>query len=279
MIRAISYTSIPADLLRRGYVTMMDPKAWANAFKTSVSAFVRLKNNIKRDFFSSFLTVFLGLFAYAGFHVIATESVNEGLKRAFLMTNADRLEAARQASAEIMQRELQLAAVANETILVILRDTLTKAPSAARLRVAVFHNGIFTVTGAGILRFTVTHASAKPGRSSGPTTLGVPLSQMGDYLPALVRDECTWVRQADVSDLSAQARLREMNIALFLACPVVNAHKQILGGVFMSWDYGDAVPATPEDRKAAEAVLRASAPPIAVALDLRPSLTSKELPR
>lgn len=273
MPRLSAYTEPSAIVIRRMFSVMLDPKKWAEAFKIGVDSAIKLKNNIKRDGFSSLLTAGLLVFVYAGAMVVAEGGdLARGLARAFLVSDAKRAEVVRREMAADMQAELRVTQLANQQIQLRLIRLLVGTPTAARARVAVFHNGVFTVTGVGLLRFDVTHVEAKPGRAIGEMPVNVPLSQMSDYLSALLAGKCVVVEVGALRDTAAVARMRRLNIAAFLACPIINAEGHILGALFTSWDDGDDLPA---DMNPVIALHQQAATEIALALDLRPAPQSR----
>jgi len=248
----------------------MNPKVWAEAFSVAVSSFVSLSGHVKRDLSTSLLTCAMLLGLYAGAQVIAEGGDFEaGIYRAFAMTDAYREEAARRRQADQLQAELRVITDANRVIQQRLHDLLDHTPTAARVRVAVFHNGVYSLSGFGMLRFDIVHAAARPGRTVGQFDANVPISQMNDYLPNLIQGECTLLNISELRDVAAAERLRRLNISTSLACPIRNASKQLIAGLFASWDIGDPLPV---DFHETMRVHRELAAQIGVALEIRPPL-------
>lgn len=269
MIRAISYTGMTADVFRKGIAAMIDPKAWADAFKSIVNSAIRLKDNIKRDFFSSLLTVVLALFVYAGWHVVNQGSFADGLKAAFVWSGNTKAGAAGQRLATQLQAEIKLTQHANKLIQSRLQAVVAATPGASRSRVHVIHNGVFTVTGVGLLRYDVTHAAARAGRSPGAYESNTPLSQMTDYLDSLIGHQCRQMEVASLKDPGASYKMKELGVSVFLACPIYNSADQLLGALLTQWDEGDLLP---EDMPAVISAHKQIAAQIAIALDLKHSV-------
>ncbi len=246
----------------------MNPKAWAAAFKTFVAAFILLQQTIKKDLPSSLLTVLLLGLAYTGSQVVAEDwDLKAGLQRAFLQSDSDKAESGKVRSAEALQQELRMTERSNRQIQARLRWIMASVPTASRTRVAVIHNGAYSLTGAALLRFDITHGEAKAGRTVGDFVTNAPLSQWADYLDHLIRDECVLVQLSEMKDPAAIDQLRRLNISKFLVCPIANANRQILGGLFTSWDIGDGAP---DDMEAVIKLHREAAALIGVSLELRP---------
>lgn len=269
MSRAISYIGSGSISALKGARYMIDPRAWADAFRSVVDTAITLKNNVKRDFFSSLLTVVLALFCYAGWHVVNQGSVTDGLKAAFVWSDSAKMGVAGQRLARQLQAEIRLTQSANKLIQGKLNALVAATPGASRSRVHVIHNGVFTVTGVGILRHDVTHAAAKAGRAPGPYETNTPLSQMTDFLDALIENRCKKMEVASMKDSGASFRLRELGVSRFLACPIYNESKQLLGALVTHWDEADL---SPEDMNMVISSHLQYAAQIAVALDLKQSV-------
>lgn len=269
MIRAISYTGMTADVFRKGIAAMIDPKAWADAFKSIANTAIKLKNNVKRDFFSSLLTVVLAMFCYAGWHVVNQGSMTNGLKAAFVWSGETKAGAAGQRLASQLQAEIKLTQHANKLIQTKLQSLVAATPGASRSRVHVIHNGVFTVTGVGLLRYDVTHAAARAGRAPGAYETNTPLSQMTDYLDTLIDHKCKRVEVTSLKDPGASFKMNELGVSVFLACPIYNTANQLIGALLTHWDGGDALP---EDMPAVISAHTQMAAQIAIALDLKHSV-------
>lgn len=142
---------------------------------------------------------------------------------------------------DMLQRELRNVARRDETIDQLLEAILLKAPGAARVRLAIIHNGEMGLTGVGLLRFDVTHAVVAQGYSAGRMVINGPLSDWSPYLTRLLMGECS---QAGLEGMSAAERTRmiELGVSERLACPVTDIQGRLLGGVFVTWPTGATVP-------------------------------------
>lgn len=186
------------------------------------------------------LMVFLG-FAYSAFFIIREGGVFIGLRAAFVDSTASNAAREAQIKADDMQAELRHVAASDLLIQDGLREILVRAPNAARARVAVFHNGIYGLTGLGMLRFDITHAEASDGVFAGDAVSNAPLSELRDVLPALMEGHCILTDAApDVLRPLAHAS-RLTSIRHILSCPAMDVHRRIIGAVFVSWDT-DTVP-------------------------------------
>ncbi|MEJ0017062.1 MAG: hypothetical protein WDN25_10940 [Acetobacteraceae bacterium] len=188
------------------------------------------------------VTVILLLFLYAGWHVRDEGDILTGLQVAFVDTRAYRAEHARELEAAMLQAELRQAAHTDRLIGQLLSALLTRAPLAARVRLAVVHNGLTGVTGVALLRFDIVNATAAAGHSVGTFVVNQPLSDWSDFLPGLVSGRCQHRMTSSGSNLSMRARLDSLGAGGFLACPVVDIQDRMLGALFITWDTTDPPP-------------------------------------
>ncbi len=168
--------------------------------------------------------------------VLGVLSVREGGLRPGLqklLTNPD--------ASDSLQRELHGVARRDQVIDGLLKAVLVKAPTAARVRLGIIHNGEVGLSGIGLLRFDITHASARSGFSVGMFVSNAPLSDWNPVLGKFLADQCFWTALDDLS-AAARARMIEMGANEALACPVLDIQGRLLGGVFVSWPVGAVVP-------------------------------------
>lgn len=236
-----------------------------------ITEVIRFLNRAPASFraaiFPVVLTLGMQLTVYAGWNIVREGSVTEGLRVAFADSKAEHV--ARKAKA--MQAELHAIAASDRVIHQHLVNILDRMPTAARVRLAVIHNGVTGVTGVGMLRFDVTHAAASPGRDSGAMVANQPLSDWIDYLNTLLAGQCSFMTVAAIHSLSARVRMEQLGMQAFLVCPTVDSQNMMLGALFVSWDRTDPLP-DPGTLATMTADLRGTASQIAVALDMRPKL-------
>ena len=168
--------------------------------------------------------------------VLAVLSVREGGVRAgvrLILENPHETNA--------MQRELRAVERRDEAINDLLKAELAKAPTAARVRVAVIHNGAVGLTGIGLLRFDITHALARHGYSVGTLLTNAPLSDWNLYLSHLLAGNCS-IAGREAMGTAERARMEELGVSERLACPVVDIQGRLLGGLFVTWPTGVVIP-------------------------------------
>ncbi len=177
------------------------------------------------------LTIMLLSGVVLGVLSIREGGLRPGLQK--LLTNPD--------ASNSLQRELHGVARRDQVIDGLLTAVLVKAPTAARVRLGIIHNGEVGLSGIGLLRFDITHASARSGFSVGVFISNAPLSDWKPVLGKFLADQCF---QAALDDLSAASRARmvEMGSNEALACPVVDIQGRLLGGLFVSWPVGAVLP-------------------------------------
>jgi hypothetical protein len=217
------------------------------------------------------ITVGMLLFLYAGWHVRDEGSVNAGLRVAFVDTRAYRVEHQRDLETTMLQTQLHQAAQTDRLINRMLQALLEQAPSASRVRLDVFHNGVLGVTGTALLRYDVTNAVATRGHSVGALVVNRQLSDLSGLLPALLAGKCQVGLVAQELNIEFRARLEELGAVSYMACPVVDVLDRLLGGVLVQWDGGDHRP----EGDAMQAIMdhaKYVAAQIASALDLRTPL-------
>jgi hypothetical protein len=214
-----------------------------------------------------FATALLLLALYAGWHVQNEGDLRTGLRVAFLDTRASRAAREHEIEAAIMRAELYQAAETDRLIDQLLSAVLQRAPQAARVRLAVVHNGVTGITGIGLLRYDVTNAVAAPGHTPGLSLQNQPLSEWSTVLPRLLAGHCELNPVDGLANPVARARLAEMGTVAALACPVSDVHGAVLGALIVQWDRGEAPPSGDELAALQEYAQRVGAQ-IAAALDL-----------
>ena len=178
-----------------------------------------------------------------------------GLTVAFVESNADRISRFRHSEALAMQMEIQHLAKSNLIIDRLMGQFVAQAPTIARARLGVIHNGAYGVTGLGLLRYDVTNAVAGAGHAAGPLAQNSSLAEWSDFLPDLLAGECKKIvikdmentaGRARLEELAGRARLEELKASAFLSCPVADIGKRLLGSVAVYWDEGTYVPSGAE---------------------------------
>ncbi len=192
------------------------------------------------------LTAMILIGAYGGYHVVRESSVVGGLTVAFVESNADRIARFRHSEAVAMQMEIQHLAKSNLIIDRLMGQFVAQAPTIARARLGVIHNGAYGVTGLGLLRYDVTNAVAGAGHAAGPLAENRSLAEWSDFLPDLLAGECKKIVIKDMENTAARARLEELKVGAFLSCPVADIGKRLLGSVAVYWDEGTYVPSGAE---------------------------------
>jgi len=227
-----------------------------------------LRQPLKALLIQPLLTVAMLLALYAGWHIRDQGSIGFGLRVAFLDTRAGRIAYLREVEGAMAQADLVRAAEADKLIDQLLTALLQRAPTAARARLGVIHNGVTGLTGMGLLRYDITNAVAALGHAEGSLVQDRPLSELNAVLPTMLAGQCDMRSVAEVQNLSARFRLEAMGASAVLACPATDVHGKLFGGVFVLWDSGDRLPAGDELKSLTEYARHVSAQ-IATILDLR----------
>jgi hypothetical protein len=178
----------------------------------------------------------------------------------------NRQRAVTDAAARIVAQQTLLAhyEAVTATINSALRVGLASDLGIARIRVGLMHAPA-TRENLPLLRWDVTHSLTKPGHVVGPLATDLHISDWSDYLTQLLANECNQTKVVVTNVEAAMARVREMHMRGFIACPITTAKGELIGAVFGSWDVGDP---EPPDMAAAEAMLRQVADKIAAAVPL-----------
>lgn len=144
-------------------------------------------------------------------------------------------------TADAMQVELRTVARRDEVLERLMEAVLAKAPTAGRVRLAVIHNGEVGLTGVGLLRFDITHATANPGYTVGPLVTNGPLSDWNAYLTKFLAAECV---SSGLEDMASEERARmvDLGVSWRLGCPLMDIQGRLLGGLFITWPVGAALP-------------------------------------
>ncbi len=214
------------------------------------------------------VTVLILLLLYAGWHVRDEGDVASGLRVAFLDTRASRAAHEREVEAAILRAELYQAVESDKLLTQLLTALLQRAPLAARVRLAMIHNGVTGMTGVGLLRFDVTHAVAVPGRTGGAVALNQPLSDWGGILPGLLAGQCQLYRTAQFPNLASRARYQAMGASSILACPAIDVYGTLVAVLAVFWD-GEDLPPSGEALASLMAYAKQIGSQIGAALDLR----------
>jgi hypothetical protein len=237
---------------------------------------VELITNLGQPFSSllaqPLVTVSLLLALYAGWHVRDEGSVEAGLQVAFVDTRAYRAAHLRELESAILQAELRQVGESDRLINQLLTAVLQHAPTAARARLAVVHDGVTGVTGTDLLRFDITHAAAASGHAVGDLVQDQPLSEWSEFLPVLLSDQCLSRTSSEIRNMAMRVRLDAMGAGVFLACPVVDIQGRMLGAIFITWDIDDHPPSGEAVESLSTFTLQVGAQ-AATALDLRARLS------
>ncbi len=191
--------------------------------------------------------------------LVSVVSVREGGLQAGLLLLLNNPHAS-----DTMQRELRTVARRDAVIDGLLRALLAKAPTAARIRLAIIHNGEIGLTGVGLLRFDITHGVARQGFAVGSFVTNGPLSDWNSYLAKLLAAQCSVAGLEDMSP-AEKGRMVELGVQDRLACPVADIQGRLLGGLFITWPIGAAVPED-SDMRALQDTTQAIAAQVAAAM-------------
>lgn len=144
-------------------------------------------------------------------------------------------------AANALQRQLRSVARRDAVVDELLRALLAKASAAARVRLAIIHNGEIGLTGVGLLRFDVTQGAARQGFAVGTLITNGPLADWSPYLEKLLSGACS---SAGLEGMSTPERgqMIELGASERLACPVLDMQGRLLGGVFITWPTGATIP-------------------------------------
>jgi len=213
------------------------------------------------------LTVAVLVFLYAGWHVRDEGSVSAGLRVAFVDTRAYRAEHMRELEAAVLQGEMLRTPATAKLIDQLLTSLMDRAPTVARVRLGVIHNGITGVTGVALLRFDITNGVASPGHSVGPMITNQPLSHWNDFLPTLLAGRCHVGATAGVTNTVRRSRLESLGAGSYMACPVIDIQGRMLGAVLATWDVRES-PLVGGELQSLVAFARDICAQIAAALDL-----------
>jgi hypothetical protein len=183
------------------------------------------------------VTVAFLIAAYAAIHIGQEGSVSLGLRAAFIDNDASRLERSRLDRQLVLQTELKQFAAANALIGQHLEFLLAHAAGASRVRM-----GVTGLTGTSLLRYDVTNIVAAPGRALGPSVQNAPLSDLGDFLPAMLAGQCALRHVSELRAGPMLVGLLSLGVSAVLACPAADVEGKLVGALLMSWDGSDAPP-------------------------------------
>ena len=237
-------------------------------FNAMLDTFSRLRLRRAGFFLQPVMTATLLIGLYGGYHVVHESSLLDGIRVAFLESNAARATRLREREDATVQAELRHLAESNKVIDRLLESLIDQTPTVARARLDIIHNGMTGVTGMGLLRYDVTNSVAGPGHTSGPLVQNRSLSEWADFLPELLAGRCRLYALEELRNLQFRTRLESINVGTFLICPVADQQARLLGAILLFWDGGTRVPDGAE-LEHLMAVSRQAGLQIATVLDLR----------
>ncbi|HVZ09422.1 hypothetical protein [Rhodopila sp.] len=202
---------------------------------------IRAMATCKRHLVQPILTSLLLTVAYAVVHIGAEGSISGGLAAAFWESDAAREARHRASMVDTLQGELRQFVAANKLIDQHLQTILAKS-DAARVRLAVIHNGVMGLTGTGLLRYDITNSMAAPGRATGDPLRNQPLADWADFLQEILADQCVMAQVAELRSVSLRAQFDAVGASSVLVCPSPDIQGRVVGAVFLFWDRGDAPP-------------------------------------
>lgn len=211
-------------------------------FNTIFEATLHLRRSFGRFLAQPLMTACLLTILYAGYHCIHESSVGQGLRVAFFESNAARQSRLREREDAILQAELRDLAKSNKVIDQLLGGLLEHAPTVARVRLDVIHNGVTGVTGIGLLRYDTTNSVAGAGHAPGPLVQNRPLTEWGDFLPDMLSGQCRVYIADELQSPAIRSRLEMLNVGTMLGCPVPDVRGRLLGAIFLLWDTGTRMP-------------------------------------
>lgn len=214
----------------------------------------------------SFIAV---LIFWAGLNIVRERDLVRGLEVAFVDSHHQTMVREADTHSAVLQDELRRVSESNELIHKIMDAMMKSAPGADRARFAVFHNGISGLTGIGLLRYDIIVSVAGSGRNEGDLEQNRPLEEWSSFLPELLSGKCAWVDTDTIRNISARARMEEMGVKTFNACPVVDSFNRMLGAVSVYWSRGDGAPPDQSVREELSAQNLQAASRIAGAMELR----------
>ena len=135
----------------------------------------------------------------------------------------------------MLQAECRLSVAANKLICRLMKGVLVVSSGAARVRLGLVRGGPER------FRYDATGGVARQSRSIGPVRLDQPLSDWGDFLPALLTGQCGLHRIPAVGAAAPVFGFPASRPSTVLVCPVGGSGGRLLGAVFIMWD-GDARP-------------------------------------
>jgi hypothetical protein len=221
--------------------------------KTFAKIFEDSTGDVKRGITYGTVFFIMWLFIYLASFCIREESLTKGVVAAYAhswlsVTSSNTTSIHSELALEIGERR---DAVTRR----ILYDILHKATGAARVRLALIHNGVATINGIDLLRYDMTESVATPGHNPGDAAVNEPLSNWSpDLLPSINSHECALNHVPEIQNLVRREKLLELGADYALGCPVVDVNNQIFGAVIISWDAGTVPPTGESLRNITDAV-------------------------
>jgi hypothetical protein len=251
--------------LQRGYYAVL--RELVDTFKLLAEGFAKATGEVKVAMVHA--VVYFGFFLviFTGSYIIREESVTKGLMMAY---DRSWLSPASNPYSQLHSQEaLQRGVQSDRIIASILTDILHESSDAARVRLALIHDGIATITGVDLLKFDVINSIAAPGRAPGDLLSNLSLTEWSpDLIPSLLAHNCEVTKVDNMQNAVRRNRLLSMNVAVELACPVIDVNDQVFGSVFVHWDNHDTVP-NDGQLKALMQTVKEDGRRIGTALDLR----------
>lgn len=168
-----------------------------------------------------------------------------GRRASALLTNAEeQLHRLRDQALARAQAELLAAAKSDRLVMGVLARLLSETPAAARVRVALVHDGTVSLAAMHMMHFSTTHALAAPGYDPGEMLQDQPLSRWSDFLAAIIaKPGCVLKRTGEMTDPVAVARMRAHGTDVVIICGIFSPGRQFIGAMFTSFDRLGYLPA------------------------------------
>jgi hypothetical protein len=121
-----------------------------------------------------------------------------------------------------------------------LTNLLYQIPGIISARVALIHTTIsedmvgYRQTPS--YTYSTVYGQTLPNYPIGTFYQNIPLSQMQDYLPALIENRCSFNNSDEIKNKFLRLRLENRSITSFLACPLYDNQKTLMGALYLGWN-------------------------------------------
>lgn len=225
----------------------------ADGILALIRVVLTLKGRLGTLFLASLINAVV-FFSLTAMWITAREGNIRAAYQVLFEPSSSAAERERETRIAVAQAQLRQEVVNEAMIKEHLTGFLSRNSTAARVRIAIIHNGTVGVGDNHVWKFDIISAVAASGRYPGVLVQNESLVSWAHFLPELLAGRCVTYTVASMQRTAGRDRLEGMGVLQVLTCPIRMPTGELLGAMFTMYDRADDVPKGPElDRVFADA--------------------------